>query len=87
MLPVMIVPTASKTKSDAGSIMSCISSFTDTTGFMSPSRPGAVPGVALAGAGAEDGDEHAAMNALAASSPGMNDSRFMRGFYCIPPAA
>src|SRR4029453_9228161 len=43
-------PTESNTKSDAGSIMSRISSLTDTTGWRAPQRPGR----AGAGAGAFD---------------------------------
>src|SRR4051812_3519548 len=54
----MSVLTESKMKSDAGSIMYCISSLTDTTGFMSPQRAGACGGAA-AGAGAGFWDEHA----------------------------
>src|SRR5262245_32537413 len=50
------VPIASNTKSDAGSIMSRISSFTETTGLRSPHSSGAGGG---AGDGAAFDEEHA----------------------------
>src|SRR5262245_41645998 len=57
MTPFLLitVPTESNTKSEAGSIMSRISSFTDTTGFKSPQSSGARAGAAAGAAF----DEHA----------------------------
>src|SRR4051794_11813930 len=64
----MTVLTESKMKSEAGSIMSCISSLTETTGFISPQS--ACGGGAEGGGGAGVGldDEQADASAPASRS-------------------
>src|SRR5436190_20858403 len=66
-----MIATESKTLSPIGSIRSCISSFTETTGFMAPQSAGSglVPGGAVAVAAVEEGDEQDTANEAKANSP------------------
>src|SRR5690348_2154442 len=64
-----MIATESNTLSATGSIKSCISSFTDTIGFMAPHSAGSglPPGGTLVVAAVEEGDEQAVIEASAIS--------------------
>src|SRR5215510_18737 len=74
---LITVPTESNTKSEAGSIMSRISSFTETTGFKSPQSSGG-----RGGAGAAF-DEHA----LVHTDSRTNIDEFLSNFTDLDPVA
>src|SRR5437868_2083650 len=66
-----MIATESKTLSPIGSMRLCISSFTETIGFMAPQSAGSglLPGVALAVEAVEAGDEQDPANEARAISP------------------